>query len=264
MIQPDSFLFLGTGASTGVPVVGCDCVVCTSSDPHNQRLRPAGLLKIGGKSLLIDIGPDFRQQALRYGIQRLDGVLLTHTHFDHIAGLDELRVMNFHQKKPVPCLVSEESYAVIQKRYDYLFREPKAGSGNRAEIDFQVLPKAHGQIQFCDVPFEYMSYRQGEMQVNGYRFGSFAYLTDIRTYEEAIFFHLQGVKTLVLSSLREEASKVHFSFEEATFFARQVEAKQTWLTHLSHAVDYVAGSHKLPPDVRLGYDGLTLLLKETR
>lgn len=211
---------------------------------------------------MIDMGPDFRQQALRYGVGRLDGVLLTHTHFDHIAGIDELRVMNFHQKKPVPCLVSKESYEEIRKRYDYLFVEPKAGSGNRAEIDFQILPNENGEVQFCGVPVQYMSYEQGGMKVNGYRFGSFAYLTDIRQYEASIFSHLRGVKTLVLSSLREEASKVHFSFEEATFFARQVEAQETWLTHLSHAVDYTTGNQKLPSDVRLSYDGLLLSMEE--
>ena len=118
------FLFLGTSASAGIPVIGCKCAVCLSSSPQNRRLRPSGLLKIGNRSLLIDVGPDFREQALKYGIDSLDGLILTHTHYDHIAGIDELRVFYLRSGKKLPCLLSQESLKDLQKRYDYLFQPP--------------------------------------------------------------------------------------------------------------------------------------------
>ena len=126
-----SFLFLGTSGSTGIPVIGCKCPICTSSDPRNQRLRPAGWVRIGGTSLLIDAGPDLRGQALKYGIDRVDGLLLTHTHFDHIAGIDELRIFYVRHKKPLPCLLSQETYDELKKRYYYLFQPKNSDSAPR-------------------------------------------------------------------------------------------------------------------------------------
>jgi phosphoribosyl 1,2-cyclic phosphate phosphodiesterase len=213
---------------------------------------------VGTTKLLIDIGPDFRQQALQHNIQHLDGLLLTHTHYDHIAGIDELRVLNFRQKKPFPCLLSEESYADLKARYYYLFKPAKAGESYTAQIDWHRLPEAHGETEFLGIPIGYVSYSQGGMKVTGFRVGRFAYISDIRHYEPSIFEALQGVETLVLSALRAEPSSVHFSLEEAAAFAHQVGAKQTYLTHLSHAVELDAAERLLPSDVRLAYDGLQL------
>lgn len=251
-----SFTFLGTGASSGVPRIGCSCDVCRSTHPCNQRLRPSGVIRAGEKSLLVDIGPDFRQQALKYGLHSLDGLLLTHTHYDHIAGIDELRAFNFIQKKPFPCLLSKETLTDLQVRYSYLFKKKGEIESDAAEIDCQVLPKDVGEIEFLGVQIQYLSYWQGGMKVNGYRIGNFAYVSDIREYDDSIFRALKGVQKLVLSALRKEPNRVHLSLDEAVVFARKVGAHQTWLTHLSHEIDHETACRLLPPDVQPGYDGL--------
>ncbi|MDE3046667.1 MAG: MBL fold metallo-hydrolase [Verrucomicrobiota bacterium] len=252
------FTFLGTGPSAGIPLIGCSCDVCRSSDPHNQRLRPAGVIHVGDKVLLIDIGPDFRQQALKFGLSHLDGVLITHAHFDHIAGIDELRALNFQQKKSFPCLMSKETLREIESRFPYLFQSNEEKKSKSAQLDCQALPKEAGETDFLGVKIRYMSYRQAGMKVTGYRIGNFAYVSDIREYDDSIFDELKGVKKLVLSALREEPSPVHFSLTEAVAFARKVGAEKTWLTHMSHSVEHNWACRHLPPDVQPGYDGLTI------
>lgn len=254
-----SFLFLGTGGSAGVPLIGCRCPVCTSSSPKNQRLRPSGLLTVEGKKFLIDIGPDFRQQALRAKIDRLDGLLLTHTHYDHIAGIDELRVFNVREGKSLPCLLSVESFEDLKKRYYYFFNPIGEVSTLSAQLSFTLLEEETGEVQFLGVPFTYCSYAQGGMEVTGYRIQNFAYITDIRDFDPSIFIALEGIEYLVLGALREEPSPSHFHFEEAIAFARKTGAKKTWLTHFSHSVDHETTEKKLPPEVALGYDGLEIL-----
>jgi phosphoribosyl 1,2-cyclic phosphate phosphodiesterase len=258
MQKNGSFLFLGTGASAGVPIIGCTCPVCQSTDSRNQRLRPSGVLKMKEKALLIDIGPDFRQQALKHKIFHLDGLILTHTHFDHIAGIDELRVLNFRQKKAFPCLLSRESLLDLHTRYGYLFKKSAEKTTHAAELDCQVLPQREGSIEFCGVNIGYTSYLQGGMLVNGFRLGRFAYISDIREFDETIFSFLDGVEQLVLSALRVEPSSVHFSLDEAVSFSKKVGAHQTWLTHLSHALDHETSNRLLPSNVQLGYDGLEI------
>lgn len=253
-----TFQFLGTGASAGVPVVGCKCEICQSTSPHNQRLRPSGLIKIGNQSLLIDIGPDFRQQALRYQIDRIDGLLLTHTHYDHIAGIDELRIFFVREKRAVPCLLSKESYDDLRKRYDYLFKQSGEKGSLTAQLELQVLEKDHGETEFLGQKIGYVSFFQGGMKVTGFRFGRFAYISDIRDYDDSIFDYLRGVEVLVLSALRKEPSPLHLSLEEAVAFSRKVGAKLTRLTHIAHAIDHETANRALPPDVQLGYDGQKL------
>jgi phosphoribosyl 1,2-cyclic phosphate phosphodiesterase len=249
------FTFLGTGASSGVPMVGCDCSICVSASSFNQRLRPAGWLRIGTSSLLIDVGPDFRQQALKYGIMRVDGLLLTHTHFDHIAGIDDLRAYSLRQKAPVPCLLSKESFEDIKTRYFYFFRPSK---NLTAQLSYQVLESDEGVVSFVDLQVQYFSYRQGDMKVTGYRIGNFAYVSDIRDYDDSIFDHLQGIDQLVLSALRFESSHLHLSLDQAIAFARKTGARSTRLTHLSHFLDHEETNRSLPPDIQLGYDGLNI------
>jgi phosphoribosyl 1,2-cyclic phosphate phosphodiesterase len=202
-------------------------------------------------------------QALRYQVSHVDGLLLTHAHYDHVAGIDELRVMNFRQKKAFPCLLSQETYDALRAQHDYLFEEPNPDYYKTAHLNCLILPKSEGQIDFLEIPVSYVSYRQAGMQVNGFRIGNFAYVSDIRDYEETIFDSLLGVETLVLSALKKEPSNVHFGLDEAVAFARKVKAAQTWLTHLSHALDHTTVNRRLPPEVQLAFDGLSFPFKVT-
>ncbi|MCH9628041.1 MAG: Phosphoribosyl 1,2-cyclic phosphate phosphodiesterase [Chlamydiales bacterium] len=252
------FLFLGTGGSSGIPMIGCDCPVCISKDPKNARLRPSALLKIEDKHLLIDSGPDFRTQALRYHIHHLDGVLLTHSHFDHVAGLDELRIYYLIERRALPVLASKETLKDLKRRYDYLFREKSWGMSLAAQLEFHVLEKSRGQTDFLGIALTYVSYEQGGMAVNGYRFGPFAYISDIRTYPDTLFADLKGVEILVVSALRQESSMMHFTVDEAVEFAQKIGAKQVYFTHIGHELDHHQTNATLPEGISLAYDGLTV------
>ncbi len=250
------FLFLGTSSSTGVPVIGCRCSVCISSSPFNARLRPSALLQVKGLNLLLDVGPDFRMQALQYRIDHLDGLILTHTHFDHIAGIDDLRIYCARSKSKIPCLLSQDSLKELEKRYDYLF------TGAPPLLKTELLPSERGITSFLGIELGYTTYEQGGMKVTGYRFGNLAYVTDIREFDPSIFSFFEGVQTLVLSAAREEKSKLHLSVDEAVAFAKRANVKQTFLTHLSHSLDYEMMNQKLPPSVRLAFDGQQIEFKK--
>lgn len=251
------FRFLGTSGSMGIPVIGCHCAVCQSESPCNQRTRTSGLISIGNKKLLIDCGPDFRMQALRYHIESLDGLLLTHTHHDHIAGVDELRVYYMVHKVPMPCLLSEESSIDLKTRYNYIFDEPMKNKMT-TRMSFQVLKGHRGITDFLGVKIQYVTYEQGGMLVNGYRLGNFAYISDIKNYPETLFDDLKGVEILVVSALRETSSPMHFRIDEAVQFSKRVGASQTWLTHIAHELDHETTNARLPPNIRMAYDGLEL------
>ncbi len=255
-----TLLFLGTGASSGIPVIGCDCAICQSSDPKNQRMRAAVRIQYEDKTVLIDAGPDFRQQALRYAIRRVDGLMLTHTHYDHVGGLEELRIYNFRQKQAIPCLLSAESYQEIEKLFYYLF-ENKESNGIKnytSQFEFLSLKETKGQILFCGLPVRYFSYIQGGMKVLGYRLGDLAYVTDIKHYPETIFEELQGLKTLVVSALRARSSTIQFSIDEAIEFAKKTGAQETYLMHMSHEIEHTQLLQMLPPSITAAYDGLEL------
>ncbi len=249
-----TFQFLGTGASAGVPVIGCKCSVCTSGLSKNQRFRPSGLIRANGKAIAIDMGPDFRSQALAFAVDHLDGLLLTHTHYDHVAGIDEVRIFNVRQKRALPCLLSKESFEEIQKRYYYFFNK----EGQSAKLDFFPFDKEMGEVEFLGIKIGYCNFYQSSMKVSGFRIGNFAYISDIQRYEESVFDCLKGVDKLVLSALRPEASPFHFSFEEAVAFSKWTGAKMTYITHVGHFLDHDAMNDLLPSDVRVAYDGLQL------
>jgi phosphoribosyl 1,2-cyclic phosphate phosphodiesterase len=253
----NSFLFLGTGASMGTPVLTCKCEVCTSKSAFNHRLRPSGLLKLGQERFLIDPGPDFRQQGLKYGIDRLDGVLITHTHFDHVAGLDDLRVFYFLHKKTLPCLLSQESYDEIKRTHGYFFTKA-TDKGSRFE--FHIIKKDFGTENFGGHRWQIMTFEQGGMKVTGYRLGTFAYVMDLKNFSPEIYQALKGVEVLVMSALRYSASPAHLSMEEAIAFATRVGAKQTWFSHIAHDLDHTTTNQQLPPGVKLAYDGLEIPL----
>ncbi len=251
-------LFLGTGASTGVPMIGCKCSVCRSPLKKNKRLRPSLLLKIAKKKLLIDVAPDFREMALKYRLTSLDGVLLTHVHYDHTGGLDDLRVFYLTDRKPIPCLLSKSSLQEMQSRYEYLFEKKEHKTSLSVELKFQVLEKEFGITNFEGIDIAYFSYFQKKMKVTGYRFQDVAYVTDISEYNEKLLEALQGVKILILSALRETPSPVHFNFRKAIAFAKKVKAKKVYFTHIAHEVDHKRVSKLLPAHMQLAFDGLEI------
>lgn len=252
--------FLGTGASTGIPVIGCQCAVCRSKLQKNQRLRTSSLLQWEGRKLLIDVAPDFRQQALTANLSDLDGLLITHPHYDHIAGLDELRILFLRRQTPIPGLVSSSTLEDLKRRYDYLFRSPKESANLTAQFDFQVLPAARGTVHFLGIKVGYFTFTQGSVDVTGFRFGNFAYLSDICEYPQSIFEDLRGVDVLVLSALRMKPSHVHFTIDQAIGFAQKVEARSTLLVHMDHDIDHESTERYLPESVRLSYDGMEIEL----
>jgi phosphoribosyl 1,2-cyclic phosphate phosphodiesterase len=248
------FLFLGTGSALGVPLIACKCPVCTSLVAYNRRLRSSGLILLENKKFLIDAGPDFRQQALKYSIDHLDGVLFTHLHADHIAGLEDLRPLYYAYNKSLPCLVSKKTRKEVIRRFLYLFR----GLHAAPYFDFQETKGTSGSSQFEGMKFSFITYHQGDVPVHGYRIGDFAYMTDIGQYQEKIFDQLRGVQTLVMSLLRHQSTSHHLGLEETMQIAQKVGAKKVYFTHLSHEIDHEKWSLSLPPGYFLAYDGLQL------
>lgn len=251
-------LFLGTGGSMGIPVIGCKCPVCRSSDPKNKRLRPSALLKVEGKTFLIDAGPDLRTQALTHNIAGLDGVILTHFHNDHISGLDDLRVFYMWQKQPIPVLCSNDTAEELKSRFSYIFRPQK--DKLIPQIDLKVLSQDREEVEFCRVCFRCTSYYQVGDKVLGFKVGKLAFLTDIRDYEETVFEDMAGAEILVISALRHEPSPVHLSIDQAIAFGEKLGVKKIYLTHMAHEVDHEAVGRMLPQHVKLAYDGLQVSL----
>jgi len=249
------FTFLGTGSSMGVPVIGCKCVTCISKNSKNKRLRTSAIIQVKGKNILIDVGPDFRSQALNAKLDHLDGLILTHLHFDHIAGVDELRIFNIKQRAQIPCLLSKENLSELNNRYKYIFSTIKPKESLSVKFDYHVLEKDDGIINFLGLKVVHFSYFQGTTKVNGFRFGNLAYVTDIKKFDSTIFDYLNGVDILILSALRFESSPIHFNLDEAIEFAKKVNAKQTFLTHIAHEVEHVAAENYLPKNIACGYDG---------
>lgn len=247
---------LGSGTSTGVPVIGCRCPVCTSDHPRNRRLRTSLWIEAAGGSLLVDTSPDFREQALRSGIERVDGVLYTHAHADHIYGLDDLRIFNFRQGGPIPCYGSRETLAAVRRCFSYVF-EPECPGGGKPQLELIAVRRPF-QAAGCEVVPVPVGH--GPTEVFGYRLGAFAYLTDCNTIPEASLGLLDGVEVLILDALRYRPHSTHFSVDEALAEAERIGARRTIFTHLAHEIDYAAPAVALPPGVELGYDGLRLEL----
>lgn len=251
-------LFLGCGSSSGCPLIGCKCEVCKSKDPRNIRLRPSVLIAIDEKKILVDTSPDLRAQALQFNMTHVDGVLLTHTHYDHIAGIDELRIFYLMNRQALPVLLSQTTLSELKHRYHYLFRTRSQETTLSAQLDFKVLEGKRGEIEFLNLKVGFFTYSQGGMEVTGFRFGRLAYVSDLSKYEETIFDDLKGVETLIVSALQKAPSYMHLSVEQAIAFSQRVGAKETYLMHLSHDLDYEKTTATLPPGVHLAYDGLRI------
>lgn len=256
--QQGRFLFLGTGSSTGVPVIGCTCDVCRSPSPYNKRLRSSALLTVGNHIILIDAGPDLREQALKFNISRIDGLILTHSHYDHSGGMDELRIYSYKNKGPLPCLLSLETLTDLRQRFGYFFGPPNSPFSHTTKIDTHILTETRGHVQFLGLDIQYVSFDQARMRVDGFRFGNLAYISDICNITDSIINDMQGVEILIISALRFTDSHIHLTVDQAVEFAQKVGAKQAWLIHTAHELDYEKTNAYLPEYVRMAYDGLEI------
>ncbi len=244
---------LGSGTSMGVPSLGCGCRVCRSTDPHDNRTRPSLLLSADGRNILIDTSPDFRQQALRAGLGRLDAVLYTHGHADHILGLDDIRPFNMKQHERVPVYASGQTLAILTRTFAYIFDETPTLS----TVPAVELREITGPFEAAGVEFQPVPARHGNTDVLGFRFGRAAYLTDFSEIPAASMEQLLGLDDLILSALRDKPHPMHSTVANSLEIVREVKPRRAWFTHISHDLPHEETNARLPENVRMGYDGLT-------
>ena len=251
--------FLGTGTSQGVPVIACDCSTCLSADQHDKRLRTSVLIETSETTVVIDAGPDFRQQMLTEHVKKLDAIILTHEHKDHIAGLDDVRAFNYKSQDAIDIFSEERVQKVVKKEYSYVFAEyqypgiPKMRLNPIQEHGFRVK-------DLTITPVRVFHYR---LPVYGFRIGNFAYITDANYIPEESKEKLYGVKYLVINALRKEKHISHFSLREAMDFVREISPKKAYITHISHQMGlHATVSREMPPEIMLAYDGLSFRCDE--
>lgn len=248
--------FLGTGTSQGVPVIGCDCPVCTSVDPKDKRLRSSIMVEHEGKRLVVDTGPDFRYQMLREKVRTLDAVIFTHEHKDHIAGLDDVRAFNFRQGRAMDIYAHPRVQEALKRDFHYAFAEKRHFGIPLLEL--HDIDKDHPfTAAGVDVqPIEVLHYK---LPILGFRFGDFSYITDGKTISPEEKAKLKGSKVLVLNALQKTSHISHFTLEEAIVLAQEIGAEKTYLTHISHVLGKHADvSSELPAGIALAYDGLMI------
>jgi phosphoribosyl 1,2-cyclic phosphate phosphodiesterase len=252
--------FLGTGTSHGVPMVGCACATCQSIDVRDKRLRPSIHVALpDGLSVLVDTGTDLRQQALTHHITRIDAILFTHSHADHIMGLDEVRRFNVLQRAAIPAFADAQTAADVRRTFHYVFSPPAQQGGGVPQIDLRTIdgPFAIGALHIVPVPLLH-----GQRSVLGFRFGAFAYLTDCNRIPDESWPLLEGLDVLVLDALRHRPHPTHFTVAEAVDVVSHLRPRRAYFTHICHDLPHAATNAALPPGVELAYDGLRIDILE--
>lgn len=246
---------LGSGTSMGVPTVGCDCDVCHSSDPRDRRTRPSVMVEYGGATVLIDTTPDFREQAIREQIRKIDAVLYTHAHADHVLGLDDLRPLSFrHKPNKLPLYARPEAADFLRNMFRYIF-DADYKFGGLAEVELRPIT---GPIELFGARFDPVTVIHGEAEIFGFRFGSAAYLTDHSTIPEASFACLERLDVLFLDALRHKPHPTHSTVQNSLRVVDRVKPRRAFFTHICHDLPHAATNASLPPNVQLAYDGMRL------
>jgi len=248
--------FLGTGTSHGVPMIGCSCATCHSADPHDRRLRPSIAIQVkGGPSILVDTSTDLRQQALTYGLTRVDAILFTHSHADHVMGMDEVRRYNILQKSPIRAYADARTANDLKHTFSYAFDPPAQKGGGVPEVDLSLIdgPFAVDGVSVTPVPILH-----GQRPILGFRFGRFAYLTDCSAIPDTSWPLLEDLDVLVLDALRHRPHPTHFNVQEAVAAIARIRPGRALLTHICHDLPHVETNRALPPGVELAYDGQRL------
>jgi phosphoribosyl 1,2-cyclic phosphate phosphodiesterase len=256
---------LGSGTSHGVPAIGCDCAVCRSSDPRDRRTRPSILIEVQSvpaspfagavRSILVDTSTDLRMQALANDVRRVDAILFTHSHADHVFGLDDVRRYNQMQKGAIPCFGGEETMASVRRMFAYIFEPPRQQGGGLPQlVPFRIGgPFTLGGVEIVPVPLFH-----GRLPVLGFRIGSFAYLTDCNRIPDESWPLLEGVRTVILDALRHRPHSTHFSVDQAVDVVARLRAERAYFTHICHDLGHAETCARLPAGVELAYDGLVL------
>lgn len=245
--------FLGVGSSAGTPLIGCSCATCLSENPKNKRTRCSSLITLdNGKNILIDTGPDLRLQALREGVQHVDAVLYTHSHADHMHGIDDLRAFCQIQRAQIPLYGNRQTVNHISEKFGYTLREPS----NFWDLPVLKAYAVEGTFELFDTPITAIPLKHGNSDIFGYRIGKFAYLTDVSHIPESSIPLLDDLDVLLLDCLRTEAHYSHINVEQSLDYASQIKAKTTYLIHMTHELEYSDLSSRLPSNIKVGYDGL--------
>ena len=246
---------LGVGSSAGTPMLGCKCATCISINPRNNRTRCSSLITLdNGKIILIDTGPDLRNQSLREGLTRIDAVLYTHTHADHLHGIDDLRGFCQLQRSQIPLFGSAEAMTHIKDKFGYTLRE----ASNFWDLPVLKINPVSGPFEIFDQTITPIPLQHGNSEIYGYRIGDIAYLTDVSAIPDSSLALLKGLKLLLLDCLRYTTHYTHINLEQSLQYASQIDAETTYLIHMTHELEYMELTTKLPDGVYVGYDGLKI------
>ena len=254
------FTLLGTGTSSGVPTIGCKCEVCQSDDPKDKRLRCSLLIETNSTTVVIDTSSDFRQQMILHNVDKLDAIVYTHQHFDHIGGFDDIRAFNFVQKKPTPIYINKSTLNSLKKTFSYAFGEAVQTGGGLPLFEVNEINRDNFIIG--DIEFQIIPLMHGVIEVLGFRIGNFAYCTDTNFIPNESLNKLNDLEILILDALRYHPHPTHFTVEESIKIANKLKANSTYFTHIAHQISHSELSKRLPQNIHLAYDGLTFELSK--